>query len=111
MIATCALVATPDGGFFYYEDFLSYGGLVVTPGTYLAFMGKFWGDGSARSPGQIENWTWLGSINGTFTIARRRPDGTMLVAFFDQRADASGLDYDNFWQTLDVTTDAITKWP
>jgi CubicO group peptidase (beta-lactamase class C family) len=107
----CTQLPTPDGGAFYFEDFVSYGGIVTTPATYLEFMKRYWGDGKPRVAGQSQSWTWLGSINGTSTFARWRSDGTMFVAFFNQRADASGLAYDTLWQTLDTVTGGITKWP
>lgn len=109
VITSCSVIASPDGGFFF-EDFHAYGGLVVTPATYVRFMTKFWGDGRPRAGG-AQNWFWFGSINGTFSLARWRGDGTLIVAFFNQRTDPSGLAYENIQVMLDGAAALITQWP
>jgi hypothetical protein len=48
---------------------------------------------------------------GTFAVAVRRGDGVILVALFNQRKDATGLDYSVIRGMLDRVADHIEKWP
>ena len=52
-----------------------------------------------------------GSLDGTWTLARQRPDGVNVVAFFNQRSDASKLPYDAIKAELDAAVDQVTVWP
>lgn len=111
VMTSCSMLPTPDGGFLNFDSSFSYGGLVITPSSYLAFMTRHWGDGSLRVAGQSQSWVWFGAINGTFAVARWRQDGTMFVAYFNQRTDPSGLSYESIGGTLSSVTNGITEWP
>ncbi len=102
-------VLLPDGG-FCLEAMEAHGGLITSARAYARFLGAYWIDGSPRA-GKGQDWTFFGSLPGTWTLARQRPDGVDLVAFFNQRTDSSGLGYDDIQLLLDGAAGAITSWP
>ena len=57
------------------------------------------------------NEAFFGSLPGTFTLAFRRPDGTIIVAFCNQRADRSGLAYEPLRELLDEAARLVANWP
>lgn len=108
-IATCATVPWPDGG-FYMEAFDSFGGLTASAPAYLTFLDHYFMMGPPRAPGLQWDYTFYGSLPGTFTMARERTDGIDMVLLFDQRADASGLTYDP-QAPFDALAGTIRVWP
>lgn len=108
-IPTCAPVPWPDGG-FYLEAFDSFGGWVASAPAYLTFLDNYCMMGPPREPNYYWDYTFYGSLPGTFTMARERTDGINMVVLFDQRTDSSGLPYDP--QTaFDAVASAIRTWP
>ena len=103
------LVPWPDGG-FHVEAFEAHGGLIASSAAIAQFLKAYWIDGDPRS-GNGQTGTFFGSMPGTTTMARQRPDGVNIVALFNQRADASGLDYFLIDDQLDAVADGITDWP
>jgi CubicO group peptidase (beta-lactamase class C family) len=113
VLSQCILVPWPDGGISQEAQF-SYGGLVMTPATYMDFMANYGGDGVARPVGGGYSWVWYGSLPGTATIARWYPDGVMLTAFFDSRIITVGTTdtaFDILRTKLDAIKASITVWP
>lgn len=56
--------------------------------------------------------TWHGgSLPGTHTLLVRRHDGLNWAALFSQRADETGLGYDEIDSALHGAADAIEDWP
>lgn len=102
-------VLFPDGGFFL-EVMEAHGGLISTARAYSRFLGKFWIDGQPRQ-GNGQAWTFFGSLPGTWTLGHQRADGVDIVAFFNQRADASGLSYDDILPSLNAAASSVVTWP
>ena len=102
-------VLSPDGS-FYLEAMEAHGGLISTSEAYARFLNAYWIDGSPRA-GNGQDWTFLGSLPGTFTLGRQRPDGVNIVAFFNQRSDSSWLPYEDIQAQMDAAAMSITSWP
>ncbi|HEY7877477.1 MAG TPA: hypothetical protein VIC55_04595, partial [Gemmatimonadaceae bacterium] len=108
-VPVCTLVPWPDGA-FYIEAFDSFGGLIASAPAYLTFLDHYLMMGPPRQPGYTWDYTFYGSMPGTFTMARERTDGIDMVVLFDQRADASGLPYDP-QVSFDAVAARIATWP
>ncbi len=102
-------VLLQDGG-FHLEVMEAHGGLVTTARAYDRFLQSYWVEGNPRK-GNGQNWTFFGSLPGTFTMGRQRPDGVNLTVFFNQRTDRSGLPYEAIRETLDRAVDSVVTWP
>ncbi|TYB62988.1 serine hydrolase, partial [Microbispora tritici] len=56
--------------------------------------------------------TWhTGSLAGTSTLMVRRYDGLSWVVLFDQRDDASGLNYGDIDALLHTAANSVKSWP
>jgi hypothetical protein len=110
-MTSCVTAASPSGGFFAFEQFAAFGGLVTTPESYLRFMARYWGHGGVRGPGEVGDWELWGSIDGTRSYAIWRPDGTLIVAFFNRRAGVSDISYDDLGPRLKGAANATTPTP
>ncbi|MEX2154986.1 MAG: serine hydrolase domain-containing protein [Gemmatimonadaceae bacterium] len=110
VIDTCVLVPWPDGG-WYLESFDACGGLVTSAPAMASFLESYWISGAPRSTVGSASYTFYGSLDGTFTLTRQRPDGANLVALFNQRTDASGLAYEEIRQVLDAVADKALNAP
>jgi N-acyl-D-amino-acid deacylase len=102
-------VPWPDGG-FHLEVMDAHGGLIASTRTILHFLQTFWISGEPRTT-DMRNYWFFGSLPGTHTLARQRPDGVNIVALFNQRVDSSGLDYFIIRELLDDAADSVTVWP
>ncbi len=102
-------VPWPDGG-FHLESMAAHGGLTCTAAAYARFLTTYWIDGTPRR-GDGQDWTFFGSLPGTWTLGRQRRDGVNIAAFFNQRADPSGLPYDEILRLLDDAANRIPRWP
>jgi hypothetical protein len=109
VFAPAQTVPFPDGG-FNLEPMEAHGGLISTARAYSRFLGKYWIDGQPRL-GNGQSWTFLGSLPGTWTLGHQRTDGVDIVAFFNQRADASGLSYDDILPSLNAAASSVVLWP
>jgi CubicO group peptidase (beta-lactamase class C family) len=105
-VETCVLVPWPDGG-WYLEAFDACGGLVASAPAMVTFLDAYWISGQPRIPGTTASYTFYGSLDGTFTMMRQRPDGTNIVVLFNQRTDPSGLSYPQIQATLDAVSDRV----
>lgn len=105
-------VPAPDGG-FYLEAMDSHGGLVSAAIGYARFVASYHMNGEPCRPGETRGYdeVFFGSLTGTFTLAFRRPDGTIIVALCNQRADRSGLPYEPLREQLDTAARNIVNWP
>ena len=54
------------------------------------------------------DWTFYGSLDGTFALARQREDGIVIAAIFNKRYN---MDFDAFTETMDKIADNIQNWP
>jgi hypothetical protein len=88
----------------------AHGGLIATARAYVQFLNGYYINGRPYTAGG-QDWTFLGSLPGTFTLGRQRADGVQLAAFFNQRTDPSGLAYDTILGLLDAAADSIAQWP
>lgn len=104
-----ASVPFPDGA-FALEAMESHGGLICTARAYARFLMGYWITGQPRK-GQGQDWTFFGSLPGTFTMGRQRPDGVNIVVFFNQRTDPSGKAYDEIRPVLDRVAAMVKTWP
>lgn len=102
------LAQWPNGG-WRQEDRKTQGGWMTTTRAYVRFLMNYWLDGTPRS-GHGRDFRFYGSLSGTRTVARQRPDGVSYVAFFNQRADSSGLEYYPD-RDLDKAIDSVSTWP
>ena len=105
-VETCVLVPWPDGG-WYLEAFDACGGMVASAPAMLTFLDAYWINGQPRLAGASASYTFYGSLDGTFTMMRQRPDGTNIVVLFNQRTDASGLSYQQIQEVLDAVSDRV----
>jgi N-acyl-D-amino-acid deacylase len=60
--------------------------------------------------GQANTWH-AGSLPGTCTLLVRRHDGLTWAALFNQRADETGLSYDEIDPALHRAAGAVNEWP
>lgn len=110
VISTCQSVPWTDGG-LYFEGFHSYGGLVASAPGVLDFLNRYWLSGHPRAAGQTGHWWFNGSMNGTYTYAIQRADGTNIVILLNQRTDSSGLPYEEIRSRLEQVAGKIAEWP
>jgi N-acyl-D-amino-acid deacylase len=103
-------VKFPDGG-FHLEAMDSHGGLIGTAPDLVKFLHHFRIDGRMVETSGADPGAFFGSLPGTFTVMARRPDGVLIAALFNQRADPSGLDYFLILNELNKAIDAIKQWP
>lgn len=102
-------VMFPDGG-YYIEAMEAHGGLIASGSTMAEFLQAYWIGGEPRS-GNGQDWTFFGSLPGTFTMARQRADGINVVALFNKRTDPDGNNDNMIQGMLDSAIDSITTWP
>jgi len=98
-------VKWPDGG-WDSESMDTHGGWAVTARAYTDFLTRYWISGEPRGDQGYE-YLFHGSLPGTWSIARQRPDGMSWTAIFNQRKDASGLSYKEIWKELDAVLDRV----
>ncbi|NQT81592.1 serine hydrolase [bacterium] len=112
-------VPYPDGG-WYLEAMEAHGGLICSARAYTTFLTRYWINGEPRGSGQSANYTFFGSLDGTFTCGRQMPSGVSYSAFFNQREDCTGFGTDDVgasgWtadltQLLDAAANGVTSWP
>lgn len=97
-------------GPWHLEAMEAHGGLIASARAVAEFLDGYWMNGTPRS-GNGQSWTFFGSLDGTWTMARQRSDGVNIVALFNQRSDPSGLKYDLIQGILDTAADGIAAWP
>lgn len=106
-----AQVPMPDGG-FALEAMDSHGGWIASAGDYARFLAAYHNDGRpARGHGRGWIEEVFGRLPGTWTVAFRRPDGTVIVALCNQRSDDSGLPYEPLRESLDRAAGEVAEWP
>lgn len=114
-------VPYPDGG-WYLEAMEAHGGLICSARAYTTFLTRYWISGEPRVAGATANFTFFGSLDGTFTCGRQMPSGVSYSAFFNQREDCTGFGTDDVggtgsgWtsaltQLLDAAANSVTSWP
>ncbi|MDP2898381.1 MAG: serine hydrolase [bacterium] len=114
-------VPYPDGG-WYLEAMEAHGGLICSARAYTTFLTRYWINGEPRGAGESANFTFFGSLDGTFTCGRQMPSGVSYSAFFNQREDCTGFGTDDVgaagsgWtadltQLLDAAANGVTSWP
>lgn len=102
-------VMFPDGG-FYAEGMEAHGGLTASASAIAKFLEGYWISGEPRS-GDGQDWTFYGSLPGTWTMARQRTDGVNIVALFNQRTEPPSTSDEQIRTLLDNAVDSITTWP
>ena len=92
----------PDGG-WDSESMDTHGGWAITARAYTDFLIRYWMSGEPRRRGERYSFVFYGSLPGTWSIARQRPDGISWTAIFNQRKDDSGLSYKEIFSEIDET--------
>ncbi len=103
-------VPPPDGS-WYSEAMETHGGWRCSARSYVEFLTAYWMGGGPRGSWRGQEWTFRGSLPGTWAVARQRPDGISYTALFNQREDPSGLPYEAIGDLLDKAIDAVGGWP
>lgn len=99
-----------QNGGWNIESMETHGGWIHSARAYVRFLQNYWITGHPRTGGAA-NYTFFGSLNGTWTVARQLSSGVSYAAFFNQRADSSGLSYDTIDNVLDAAIAAVSTWP
>jgi N-acyl-D-amino-acid deacylase len=103
-------VPAPDGS-FYLEAMDAHGGLIASAPDLVRFGAAYWINGEPRKPGDKLQYVFFGSLPGTHTMLLQRPDGVVIAALFNQRADPSRRDYNKINEMMMHAADGIKKWP
>ena len=99
-------VSWTDGG-WYLEGMAAHGGLITTGRSLVKFAAVRNGQGKLYNGG--ESWTWFGSLDGTFSMLRWRPDNVLIGVIFNRR-DGQPT-FDDIEPLMNNTADSITNWP
>lgn len=102
-------VPAPDGT-FHIESMDSHGGLIAHAPDLIRFLDAYWMDGQPRKGG-TGDWTFFGSLPGTWALVRQRPDGVNMAALFNQRSHPPGLKNETIREALDEAATRIRSWP
>ncbi len=95
-------VPAPDGTFFM-EALDAHGGLIASAQDYAKFMKVYGLDGDLAKEGASESF--FGSLPGTWTVALRRPNGTIIVALFNHSPDPARFDASRIRELLSEADD------
>lgn len=103
-------VCWADGG-WHLEVMEAHGGLIASAPTLVWFLDHYRMNGDVRPPYVLpvnvnQNAWFFGSLDGTFTLVRQRPDGYSYAVLLNQRWDPSGLRYDVIKDELDAAVGA-----
>lgn len=101
------LVPSPDGG-WYLEAMEAHGGLISTPRALLAFAQAYWFNGLPREENS-QDWYAIGSLDGTYSMLRWRPDGVNIAVIVNSRDQ--GPSHHNIKDELDAVANSIEVWP
>ena len=103
-------VPWPDGG-WDLETMEAHGGLIMTAEACARFGDAWWTSGWRRGTDNTGlTWNFNGSLDGTTAFLSQR-NGVVWAAFFNQRNDASGLDYFTLRSAIEQVQDGIASWP
>lgn len=100
-------VPWPDGA-WHLEAMEAHGGLISTTRALLAFADAYWFTGLPRS-GNGQDWVSFGSLDGTFSMLRWRPDGINIAVMVNSRD--FGPNHEDIWPQLDAVAESIETWP
>lgn len=84
------------------------GGLVASAPALCAFMKYYWISGEKRQGGTY-TYIFFGSIPGTCSVVRQRPDGINYAAIFNNRLDGPSGDLKFFATEMDKLVDELHK--
>lgn len=101
------LVSWADGG-WHLEAFEAHGGLITTSRALLEFAQGYWAPGFPRV-GNGQNWYATGSLDGTYSLLRWRPDGVNIAFIVNSRRGST--DGQPIEDQLDAVADSILVWP
>ncbi|MGA2500685.1 MAG: serine hydrolase domain-containing protein [Tepidisphaeraceae bacterium] len=96
---------------FLIEVMDAHGGLVASAPALCEFLQHYWISGLPRKPGaKGYTYTFFGSLPGTTSMVRQRPDGVNCAVLFNGRRDRS-IDEDTkaLLTEMDAAIDAIMK--
>lgn len=103
------LVPLPDGG-FVIEAMDAHGGLIGSAADVARFFDAYSNQGEPIA-GRTVSGTFFGSLPGTLSLARRRPDGTVIVALFNQRGGPPGSEDGAILRLLERAADVAFPPP
>jgi N-acyl-D-amino-acid deacylase len=103
-------IPAPDGT-FAVEMMDSHGGLIGSSVDLVKFLQAYWINGAPRKQDGSERWnyTFFGSLPGTWAMVRQRPDGLNIAVLFNQRADSSGKKYEALREVIDSAADKVSE--
>ena len=88
----------------------AHGGLIASAPGLCQFLAHYWINGEPRQAGQRQQWTFFGSLPGTTSMGRQRPDGVEVAALFNGRRDSSfSEDNTKIQKMLDAAIDNLPK--
>jgi N-acyl-D-amino-acid deacylase len=67
----------------------AHGGLIASSPALCTFLDHYWCSGEPRRPRQRQSWIFFGSLPGTTSMVRQRPDGYNIAALYNNRRDDS----------------------
>jgi CubicO group peptidase (beta-lactamase class C family) len=85
------------------------GGLIASAPALCAFMEYYWISGEKRRGDGNYTFTFFGSMPGTCSVIRQRPDGIDYAAIFNNRLDGPEGKVDFFAAEMDKLLDELYK--
>ncbi len=76
---------------FSLEVLEAAGGWIASAPDLCRFLDAYWISGEPRAPGETGDATFFGSVAGTLSMARQRPDGVNVVVLLDQDGEGKAL--------------------
>jgi CubicO group peptidase (beta-lactamase class C family) len=90
---------------FSLEAMDAHGGWIASAPALCRFLDSYWINGEPRKSSEGSNWTFFGSLPGTSSMARQRPDGINVVVLINNRRDGENDDLDVLSRTVDAAID------
>ena len=88
---------------FSIEVMDAHGGWIALGPRLCQFLDAYWISGEPRMRGGTADWTFFGSLPGTTSMARQRPDGVNIAVLLNQRGEGELLR-----KAVDAAVDRIT---
>ncbi len=100
----------PVETWFSVEVMDAHGGLIASAPALCKFMDNYWISGEPRKRGERRSYAFFGSLPGTTSMIRQRPDGYNVAVLFNGRRDLSiRKDTRSLKQWIDDALDIINK--
>ncbi len=94
---------------FSVEVMDAHGGLIASAPALCRFLDAYWINGEPRRGG-TGNWTFFGSLPGTTSMVRQRPDGfNVAVLLNNRRNDKINADLSVLSRSVDAALDKVAR--